>query len=599
MTSINFDAVLLPENISFDIYKKLILLLNENDEWRKVAEYFGVFSDNDIQYILKSLEPAEKLIFELGSRLCTIEIFCTALEKCQLFNILLLFKTYFCITEQSALPEDCKLQMVTRGEKFILFVKAIGIPPPKYQWFCDNVELKEKNESTLVLENFGPNSEGEYYCVVNQEGYESIVSNSFNLILAPESPVILLQPSKEEICSVGSSVSLLVKAKGHPKIQYQWYKGNQQLNGCNSSVLNIDITDLSQEGKYRCYIHNSAGEVWSNETFIKVHIAEYCRPSVKIALLISNQLYNNLSHLYKPENDVNTLSCLLKNLGFLVIALQNLNLIEMRNSIYMFAKLLPSDAYVIFYFAGHGFEIQDKFMLPIDIPPAEEYLRSDAICERELLKALFLELLDMCLKPPISTKKKIFQETSNLYEYEADNNLIQGYSTTSYLCPYEKKTVENGLYVECLKRYLMKEKNFRFTDPCHPSSEIQEKFDKLSSLPKNLSLKFDKINIESQVTFSLYLNTFFNTLEISLTNLNDYRVTCEALEEKISFTLIRKEDVIIHVKNVQRLIKDKSLTLHLMKNDEIVDTAFIDVGKPLIAVADLWKKDNFNVGNLK
>ena len=43
---------------------------------------------------------------------------------------------------------------------------------------------------------------------------------------------------------------------------------------------------------------------------------------------------------------------------------------------------------VIFYFAGHGFEIQDKFMLPIDIPPAEEYLRSDAICERELLKAV-------------------------------------------------------------------------------------------------------------------------------------------------------------------------------------------------------------------
>lgn len=59
-------------------------------------------------------------------------------------------------------------------------------------------------------------------------------------------------------------------------------------------------------------------------------------------------MYNNLSHLYKPENDVNTLSCLLKNLGFLVIALQNLNLIEMRNSIYMFAKLLPSDAYGMF-----------------------------------------------------------------------------------------------------------------------------------------------------------------------------------------------------------------------------------------------------------
>ena len=101
--------------------------------------------------------------------------------------------------------------------------------------------------------------------------------------------------------------------------------------------------------------------------------------------------------------------------------------------------------------------------------------------------------------------------------------------------------------------------DFRFTDPCHPSSEIQEKFHKLSSLPKNLSLKFDKINVESQVTFSLYLNTFFNTLEICLTNLNDYRVTCEALEEKISFTLIRKEDVsfsyFYSVRSIERYLK--------------------------------------------
>lgn len=65
----------------------------------------------------------------------------------------------------------------------------------------------------------------------------------------------------------------------------------------------------------------------------------------------------------------------------------------------------------------------------------------------------------MCLKPPNPSNEKIFQEAANFYEYEANNNLIQGYSTTSYLGAYEKKTGKNGLYVEHLKRYLTKDKD--------------------------------------------------------------------------------------------------------------------------------------------
>lgn len=52
------------------------------------------FSDDDIQFLMNNSKPAEKFLFELGARLCTIEIFCDALEKCQLFNILMLFKKY-------------------------------------------------------------------------------------------------------------------------------------------------------------------------------------------------------------------------------------------------------------------------------------------------------------------------------------------------------------------------------------------------------------------------------------------------------------------------------------------------------------------------
>lgn len=88
-----------------------------------------------------------------------------------------------------------------------------------------------------------------------------------------------------------------------------------------------------------------AGEVWSSEAAISIYIPHHPEPSAKLALLISNQLYANLNTLYTPENDVKTLADLLQALGFLVIALHNLNLIEMRNAIQIFANSIPPDAY--------------------------------------------------------------------------------------------------------------------------------------------------------------------------------------------------------------------------------------------------------------
>lgn len=43
---------------------------------------------------------------------------------------------------------------------------------------------------------------------------------------------------------------------------------------------------------------------------------------------------------------------------------------------------------VVFYFAGHGFEMHGKFMLPVDTPGPDDYLHTDGICERELLKTI-------------------------------------------------------------------------------------------------------------------------------------------------------------------------------------------------------------------
>lgn len=56
---------------------------------------------------------------------------------------------------------------------------------------------------------------------------------------------------------------------------------------------------------------------------------------------------------------------------------------------------------------GHGFEIHEKFMLPVDAPGSKKYRRCDSLCEKEVIRdvmeikpRLFLILLDMCLKIP-------------------------------------------------------------------------------------------------------------------------------------------------------------------------------------------------------
>lgn len=59
----------------------------------------------------------------------------------------------------------------------------------------------------------------------------------------------------------------------------------------------------------------------------------------------------------------------------------------------------------LFYYAGHGFKMQESYMLAVDAP--KSYLRKDAICESELLAislkndpALLVTILDMCQTVP-------------------------------------------------------------------------------------------------------------------------------------------------------------------------------------------------------
>jgi hypothetical protein len=78
-----------------------------------------------------------------------------------------------------------------------------------------------------------------------------------------------------------------------------------------------------------------------------------------VALLIGNDTYKDLSDLNRPSNDVATIAAILRDIGFKVIALHNLTLIEMRNAVLQFCRLLPQGGYgKSFYFFETDFQFK-------------------------------------------------------------------------------------------------------------------------------------------------------------------------------------------------------------------------------------------------
>lgn len=89
----------------------------------------------------------------------------------------------------------------------------------------------------------------------------------------------------------------------------------------------------------------------------------------KVALIISNSSYTQLPPLITPHCDAETLANIVQELGFKTITLADLCLEEMKTVIREYRKLLGNGVYAIFYFVGHGFEVNGQcYLLPIDAP---------------------------------------------------------------------------------------------------------------------------------------------------------------------------------------------------------------------------------------
>ena len=134
----------------------------------------------------------------------------------------------------------------------------------------------------------------------------------------------------------------------------------------------------------------------------------------RIALVIGNSAYQKVANLANPAHDAQDVSESLKRLGFTVNTVTDADFDGFRRALRDFGRMAPNADMAVFYFAGHGVEIDgNNWLLPTDAELKSDVdTRTEAIGLRSAIdavaaaKTLGLVILDACRNNPFSTMRR-------------------------------------------------------------------------------------------------------------------------------------------------------------------------------------------------
>ena len=122
-----------------------------------------------------------------------------------------------------------------------------------------------------------------------------------------------------------------------------------------------------------------------------------------MALLIGNSNYE-ANPLRCSKNDVKELTARLQQLNFKTISLVDLTLSQMINAVEYFCSFLDKGMYAIFYYSGHGVEVnKTTYFVPVDADERDlttvHYNNSDLVAYKlQSTLAKVIMVLDCCRK---------------------------------------------------------------------------------------------------------------------------------------------------------------------------------------------------------
>lgn len=121
--------------------------------------------------------------------------------------------------------------------------------------------------------------------------------------------------------------------------------------------------------------------------FMERSVAQEARPK-RIALVIGNSGYKNISPLVNPTNDATDIAGKLKGLRFEVLLATDATQARMMELLQQFRNRVTKEHVALVFYAGHGVTVsRESFLLPVDVPgtieaDASGHLRPETINEQ-------------------------------------------------------------------------------------------------------------------------------------------------------------------------------------------------------------------------
>src|SRR5215469_3290383 len=131
----------------------------------------------------------------------------------------------------------------------------------------------------------------------------------------------------------------------------------------------------------------------------------------RVALVVGNGAYQKVAHLANPVHDAQDISASLTRLGFAVKTVTDADFNEFRRALLEFGRRAASADMAVFYYAGHGVEIDgNNWLLPTDAELKNDIDAStegiglqSAIQAVAAAKTLGLVILDACRNNPFQS----------------------------------------------------------------------------------------------------------------------------------------------------------------------------------------------------
>jgi hypothetical protein len=290
------------------------------------------------------------------------------------------------------------------------------------------INLEKSEASSVVSVDEKPtaislSTDGQFLVVGTVTGgvyiYEVIRNNPVNIkITSPK-----LNRSYGDQIVKESKIKIEGEIEGHDKIAKVFVDG-KPIPYEYDRKFSTEVNLVNGKNRIRVGIQTAESVVTERDFYLTCQIdttrknrdASATSSIKKLALVIGNSNYEYANKLINTSNDAKAMATTLRSLGFEVISVTDGDYEKMKNSIYAFGEAITDVDVSLFYYAGHGLEVDGtNYLVPVDAKvesalevrlkavPLTAIIRTMEFANDEGLNMI---ILDACRNNPFPTGKR-------------------------------------------------------------------------------------------------------------------------------------------------------------------------------------------------